>query len=269
MASWYRTFILLFKSEKRLGANQLIDSYAEQSIEDMKNRIINPDTPSILDTIIQAHPYLLEETPPADTPINPADYEPRRIRNLYTHLVTLQQEFIGQSELNYYHAVLVVLLRRKFQPKKTFQTFTELWETQTQYLTDNLSLRWIVSACDTFIDCDPNPTKKALLLNIITLINTVKVYETQQFLYQPNAEIDEQQSAMLYAHHKQLYAGLTYFRLGKDDTLKHMRQRYQQFYDSEPFATTLLLNVFKRLHDNPTAFTTLKHLHKDENSAWW
>ena len=86
MANWYRKFILLFKSEKRLGANQIIDHYAGQNIEAMKSRVIDSDTCSIIDTIIQAHPYLLDDTQ-RDEPINPLmDYEPRRIRNLYTHL---------------------------------------------------------------------------------------------------------------------------------------------------------------------------------------
>lgn len=269
MANWYRKFILLFKSEKRLGANQIIDHYAWQNIEAMKSRMIDSDTCSIIDTIIQAHPRLLDDSQ-VDEPIDPLiDYEPRRIRNLYTHLTTLQHEFIGQSELNFYHAILIVLLRRRFQPEKTFQTFTHLWQTQTDYLMDNLSLRWIASACDTFIDFDPKPIRKAILLNIITLINTIKVYETQQYLCHSSASLDEEKSAILYAHHKPLYGGLTYFRLGKDDTLKHMRERYQHFYAEDPFSTTLLLKVFARLHDQPSAFTTLKQLHKDEKSAWW
>lgn len=39
MANGYRKFILLFKSEKRLGANQIIDHYSGQNIEAMKKRI--------------------------------------------------------------------------------------------------------------------------------------------------------------------------------------------------------------------------------------
>lgn len=269
MRRWYRNFILLFKSEKRLGASQLIDNYAQQELEVMKGRIIKTDTASIIDTFIQAHPQLLQQGSLSEAESILADYEPRRIRNLYTHLTHLQQEFIGQSELNYYHAVLIVLLRRRFQPEKTFQTFSALWQNHTQYLCDNLSLRWIASACDTFIDFDSNATRKAILLNVITLINAVKAYETQQFLYHPNAVVDECQAAILSANHKPLYAGLTYFRVGKDDTLKHMRERYNRLYTSDPFATTLLLRVFDRLHDYPTAFATLKQLHKDENSPWW
>lgn len=108
MANWYRKFILLFKSEKRLGANQIIDHYSGQNIEAMKSRMIDSDACSIIDTIIQAHPHLLDDTQ-VDEPINPLkDYEPRRIRNLYTHLTTLQHEFIGQSELSFYHAILIV-----------------------------------------------------------------------------------------------------------------------------------------------------------------
>lgn len=268
MAKWQRKFILLFKSEKRLGANQLIDSYAQHNVEAMKTRLIQANSTSILDTIIQANPHLVaEDTSPA--PHDDTQYEPKRIRDLYTHLTHLQQEFIGQPELHYYHAVLIVLLRRRFQPVKTYQTFCDLWQQQRDYLSQNLTLRWIVSACDTFIDYDPNPTKKAIFLNIITLINTLKVYETQLDLLTDNRTPSPNKIQSHRQSHLPLYDDLRYFRPFTDDTLKHMRQRYQSFAHYDAFATNLLLAVFDRLQSLPTAFSTLKQLHTNEASKWW
>ena len=41
--------------------------------------------------------------------------------NLNHHLNDLRKEFHGATELEYYHAELNVLLRRKFKTKKTFK----------------------------------------------------------------------------------------------------------------------------------------------------
>ncbi|MBP2281072.1 hypothetical protein H4W00_001885 [Psychrobacter sp. PL19] len=249
-SNWYRKLTLLFKSEKTLNANTIIRAFTNKNMDEMKVIIIT-------ETMCE--------------PINSSNNT--RIKDLTRHLDNLKHQFIGQSELCFYHATLIVLLRRDYKPKETFAEFEMIWTIESDYLLNNLSLRWIISACDTFIDHTEDTTRAAILMNVTTLINTLKVYETKQFL-QLNNTIEqetllEDKINALYRTHLPLYDSLTYFRIGTDDTLKNMRLRYQQFYDLDKLATTMLLFVFDRLQNNDSAFSTLRALHKDNKSKWW
>ncbi len=249
-SKWQRKLTLLFKSEKTLNADNIVKTFNHKSIDEMKATII---TASLCD------PTALSKKP--------------RTKNLENHLDNLKHQFIDQSELCFYHATLVVLLRRNYKPAETFTEFETLWITQNDYLLKHLSLRWIVSACDTFIDHSTNKIQAAILMNVTTLINTLRVYETQQFLqFNPNSEslsLITTKVDALYGSDLPLYQGLTYFRIGTDDTLKHMRSRYESFYNTDKLATTMLLSVFDKLQANKSAFSTLRALHKDDSSIWW
>lgn len=258
-SSWQRKLALVFKSEKTLDAPSVIAAFADKTIADMKSTIITPT--------------MCRDSALSDKP---------RVKNLIDHLDNLKHEFIGKSELCYYHATLVVLLRRNCKIKELFAEFESLWEAQTDYLLENLSLRWLACACDTFIDHSPDATRAAILMNVITMVNTLKVYETQQYLQTPTEpsnitlartvstdSLIRDKVDTLYKTHLPLYDGLTYFHIGTDDTLKNMRHRYQKFYEKDKLATTMLLSAFDRLQNNKSAFSTMKALHKDDKSKWW
>lgn len=258
-STWQRKLALVFKSEKTLDAPSVIAAFADKTIADMKSTII---------TSAMCRDSALTDKP--------------RIKNLLDHLDNLQHEFIGQSELCYYHAVLIVLVRRQYKVEELFAEFEQLWESHTEYLLNHLSLRWLVSACDTFVDHSSNTARAAILMNVITMVNTLKIYETQQYLQTPlapstvalentvslNSLIDDKVDS-LYETHLSLYDGLTYFHIGTDDTLKNMRHRYQQFHEKDKLATTMLLFAFDRLQNTKSAFATMKALHKDDKSKWW
>ncbi len=255
-SGWQRKLVTIFRSEKRLGANTIIKNFRDKSIDQMKATII---TESMCD------PEKLTGKP--------------RTKDLFAHLDNIKHQFIGQPELCFYQAALVVLLRREYKPKETFSEFETLWSIEKDYLLDHLSLRWIVSACDTFVDHTENATRAAILMNTTTLINTLRVYETKQFLqlgaansFELKTRIEDNIEA-LYRSDMPLYDGLTYFRIGSDDTLKNMRDRYRKFYDADKLATTILLSVFDRLQNNLqtsySAFATMRSLHRSERSIWW
>lgn len=247
ISGWRRNFILLFKSEKTLNAKGIVNDFGIKSADEMKATII---TESMCDF------DALSDRP--------------RTKDLSTHLDNLKHQFIDHSELCFYHATLIVLLRRNYKSEKTFAKFETLWTTETDYLLKHLSLRWIISACDTFIDHSTDANRAAILLNVVTLINTLKVYETKQFL-QSSAQTPLLTNKInrLYHSDLSLYDGLSYFRIGTDDTLKNMRRRYEKFYDIDKLATTMLLCVFDKLQSNDSAFATLRTLHKDDKSKWW
>lgn len=247
---WQRKAILLFKSEKRLNAGKIVKTFMNKSIDEMKATLI---TQSMCDASAFTH-------------------KPRT-NDLTAHLENLKHQFIGQSELCFYHATLVVLLRRNYKPKEIFAEFEQLWDTEMDYLLKHLSLRWIVSACDTFVDHSTDITRAAILMNITTLVTTLRVYESKHFLLRPanskSLPLLNDNIEAFYRSDIPLYDGLTYFRAGSDDTLKNMRKRYENFYKSDKLATTILLSVFDKLQKNNSAFSTMRSLHKSEKSEWW
>lgn len=249
-SGWQRKLILLFKSERTLNAGAIISTFNDKSIEEMKATII---TEPVYDFAA------LSNKP--------------RIKDLSGHLDKLKHQFIGQSELCFYHTTLIVLLRRGYKTDVTFSEFERLWETETNYLLNHLSLRWIISACDTFVDHSSDATRAAILMSITTLITTLRVYETKHFLQLPSnskpLQLVNDKIDALYRSDLPLYDGLTYFRVGSDDTLKNMRSRYEQFSEADKLASTILLSVFDRLQTNDSAFSILRSLHKSERSKWW
>ncbi len=248
--NWQRRLLLVFRSEKRLNAGKIIKNYEGKSFDDMK---VTTLTESMCD--IEA---LTDE---------------RKSTDLENHLNNLKYQSLGESELCFYHNTLVILMRRKYKIAKTFAEFERLWLAESDYLLENLSLRWIVSACDTFIDHSNNTHRAAILMNVVTLMNTLRAYETKNFL-QRSADTDSmplisEKTDMLYAGDLPLYNGLTYFRIGTDDSLRNMRKRYHKFYKADKLATSMLLAVFEKLQHTDSAFATLRTLHRDDWSKWW
>lgn len=255
---WQRKAQLLFKSEKLLGAEEIFSYFSQFSMAQMKEAPITSQL-QIFDSIVPS------PTPPDEE----NTLTPKRLKDLHSHFARLQQEFLGQRLICLYHAVLIVLLRRGFQTLQTFTAFETLWQLESGYLLNHLSLRWLVSSADTFVDFSPNPTRQALFLNVPTLVNTLKVYETQRDLLTDNTLPLSEKIQAQQQQHLALYDGLRYFRVGTDDTLKNMRARYEKFAAIDPFATQFLLAVFDRSQQQPSAFAMLKSLHTDKKSQWW
>lgn len=249
-ANWQKKLLLLFRSEKRLNAGKVVNNYNDKSFDEMKATTI---TESMCD--IKA---LTDE---------------RKSTDLESHLNNLKYKSLGESELCFYHNTLVILIRRKYKIAKTFAEFERLWEAESDYLLEHLSLRWIVSACDTFIDHSDDTCRAALLMNVVTLMNTLRTYETKNFLQLPatseSLPLLTEKTDMLYAGDLPLYDGLTYFRIGTDDSLRNMRKRYNKFQKVDKLATSILLSVFEKLQHTDSAFATLRTLHRDDWSKWW
>lgn len=249
-SSWQRKLLLVFLSEKRLNAGKIIKSYDDKSFDEMKSTILTESMCNI--------ETLTDE---------------RKSKDLENHLNNLKHQSIGQPELCFYHNTLVILIRRKYKISQTFAEFEKLWESESDYLLEHLSLRWIVSACDTFIDHSDSPCRAAILMNVVSMMNTLRAYETKSFLQSSDtskpAALLSEKTDMLYAGDLPLYNGLTYFRIGTDDSLRNMRKRYNTFLKADKLATNILLAVFEKLQHTDTAFVTLRTLHRDDWSKWW
>ncbi|WP_027488332.1 hypothetical protein [Allorhizobium undicola] len=190
-------------------------------------------------------------------------------KSLDLHLANLRREFSAQPELVFYHAKLIVLLRREFEVKETFAQFRALWEAEAEFLVRHLNLRWLVSAADSFADHDPDPAVRASATLVSVLVNTVKIYETERVLADPPpapispSSIDQVQQELV-----PLFSGLSCFTIGTDDTWRNTRWRMDGLMERPPVGL-ILKTVFDRLQEEDTAFHRLKLLHQRERTGWW
>lgn len=185
------------------------------------------------------------------------------------HLANLRQEFSGQPELVYHHAKLIVLARREFRTEETFAKFKGLWDREAEFLCHHLNIRWLVSACDTFADHDPDPATRNAALMVSMLVNTVKIYESERYITDASADVvDKDRVERLQTDLVSLFEGLSCFTVGTDDTLRNMRWRLDAVFSEGPVGL-IFKTVFDRLQVNDTAFARLRALHQRDRTGWW
>ena len=190
-------------------------------------------------------------------------------KDLQEHYANLRQEFSGHSELAFHHAMLIVLIRREFELKKTFIRFESLWEQHGDWLLKNLNIRWLMSASDTFADHSQDSTQRALALATITLVNTVKAYETENIMtHHTVSQYDPQVVAKVQKEAIPLLEGMSCYSIGTDDTLRNMVWRMK---DIAPDYITgqILLEIFNRMSSLPTAFGRMRQVHTRQKTQFW
>ena len=200
-----------------------------------------------------------------------AEYAYGSLPDLQSHLQRLRREFVGQSELLYHHAALIVLIRRESDVARNFARFKHLWLAEQDFLAEQLDLRWLVAACDTLIDHDPDLALRAALMNGVLLVNTVKLQETERLLQaQGGAADDPQALAALQSRRIGLCDGLSAFVAGTDDTLRNMRWRLEKICAVHPLGDIAMV-IFDRLQrpTNDNVFSRFRRRHTRDRTRWW
>ncbi|MBJ2153570.1 hypothetical protein [Paracoccus sp. IB05] len=92
----------------------------------------------------------------------------------------LSKTFEGQSELELLHAVAISYLRRDTpHTQKAWKLFRRLWAEQSGFLVERLSVRWLISALQTFYDHSDVPDERSAGGMGFIYGNLIKVYETE------------------------------------------------------------------------------------------
>lgn len=191
------------------------------------------------------------------------------IASLDEHLANLRVEFAGQPELLYEHGKLIILIRRGFEVAQNYARFRRLWDEESAFLCEKLNLRWLVSAADTIADHDSDMGQRAIGMVSSTLANTVKIYETDRFLFGTSSkEPLPARMEDLDQNRRNLFDGMRLFLVGSDDTLRNMRWRLEPFF-SQGAAGELARTVYDRMQVHDTAFSRLRNLHHRDRTRWW
>ena len=175
--------------------------------------------------------------------------------DLAEHLLRLRTEFVGQPELLYRHAQLIVLVRREVDVRANCERFERLWLAETPFL------------------CSQDPVLRAMCLGAVALVNTVKLQETERLLLGQNALAAPDRPEALETLRTQrvnLFDGLSAFIPGTDDTLRNMRWRLDDVCALHPLGA-VVLEIFDRLQQpgNDNVYLRFRQRHTREKTGWW
>jgi len=189
---------------------------------------------------------------------------------LEEHFIALSDEFVGQSELCFTHAKIIVFIRRDFESKNYYSLFEQLWKEEKDYLLKNLNTRWLISAVDTFADFSDDDSIKGLSVACSCLLNTVKMQESERFITNAHSFIDDKEKITRLDNEERisLFDGISVFKIGTDDTLRNMRWRIDKAAKIN-IAGQILLEIFLRLQEHDTVFKRFKDKHKRNKTGWW
>lgn len=190
-------------------------------------------------------------------------------KGITQHLHNLRAEFAGQAELLYYHAQLIVLIRREYQVAEQFALFERLWDKEAEFLRQQLNTRWLISAADTFADHSSDASTRSLALAASLLVNTVKLQETERYLQAAEHLSDEpKRQQQLQTGRVALFDGTSAFAVGTDDTLRNLRWRLDAISTLNPMGE-ILSELFQRLQTHDTVYQRFRQRHTRAKTAWW
>ncbi|MBZ9990508.1 hypothetical protein LB572_25730 [Mesorhizobium sp. BH1-1-5] len=187
-----------------------------------------------------------------------------RKEDLAEHLKMVRQEFVGKTEVEYALAAIIVLLRRRVAEERCWSRFQKIWKEAGPLLLERLNTRWLVSACDTIADHSSDRTERALGLAGSLLVNTVKLYETENWM----KDNEPGEYERLPEGSTTLFDGVTPFIVGGGDMVANLNARLKSLCEKPTIASTILLELFRRLHQSNTVFRRFHLLHSIESTKW-
>jgi hypothetical protein len=189
--------------------------------------------------------------------------------SLEEHCRMLAREFVGRSELEFYHALLTVLIRRQLVGSEPVRRFLHLWETETDFLVTHLDSRWLVSACDTLCDHASEGSERALALSVVLTVNTIKLYETERMLARDSMPEPAAGGNAPPPGRLELFDGLSVFMAGSGDMVANLYRRATGLANqiSGP-AGRILLEILTRLKTQPTAYKRFRDCHVNPATLW-
>lgn len=209
-------------------------------------------------------PVLKSSVVAGDAPIPAAGVKP----GLNDHAEMLRLEFVGQSQLALYHALLNVLLRRGIDVAVNVGRMRQLWREEREFLLERLDSRWLVSACDTIADHFPEPEEKATALIGSVLVNVVKLYETERLAAFGSAR-GETVGPHRWTGPQELFDGIVAFSLGTGDMVLNLHRRLDALTRASPTtAAAILRELIRRVNAHNTVLSRFRKVHTKDVTRW-
>lgn len=174
--------------------------------------------------------------------------------DFFEHMNELRSEFLERSELLHVHAGCVVALRRRLAVDHFLPLYLRLWREERAFLLRELSLRWLVSACDTLVDQGETPVQRAVALNGSMLANSMKLAETERL--RTRAAGDDSEAPRQRRSPAGLFDGMTTFRPG-GDMIDNLFRRLDRVATLDDIAGPILQEVARRVKQADTVLRRL------------
>jgi hypothetical protein len=153
----------------------------------------------------------------------------------------LRHSFQGSSELCYFHAELIVKIRRGIDVSSNWATFSTLWQCEGKYLCSKLNSRWLLSALDTFAD-HGTPLERPTALMIVTFFNAIRLAESERI-----GEVDIPIAGKdLPPARLPLWDGIETYNFAKGDMLRNMIQRMRRVAAEQQSLSMIMETMFSR-----------------------
>ena len=185
--------------------------------------------------------------------------------DLTAKLEEVRRSFEGTSELCYFHAELIVRIRRGIDVSTNWLAFCLLWEQECDFLCKRLNSRWLISALDTYADCG-QPLQRPRALISIALFNTIRLSETERALF--SGETHKPQGAVnLYKQDMaQLWDGIETYNLRRGDMVWNMLRRIRRCLAPDPILKAIFETLLARALQSDTLITRINQVseHSDK-----
>ena len=175
-------------------------------------------------------------------------------RDLAEHIEMLRREFVGQSALLLLHAETIVRIRRQVEPDDSTALFWRMWREEGPFLLEQLDSRWLVSACDTIADVSVDAREGTMALLASTLVNTVKLYETEGLIDGSDPPEPGRYDVQKVQGRVSLFDGLAAYCLGPGNMIGNLLARIDAVSDPGGTADQILQELIRRLYRNNTVF---------------
>jgi hypothetical protein len=187
-----------------------------------------------------------------------------RDQDIKKHCLKVYKNFANKSELEFFHAYLIVHIRREIEIEWCVKNFYLLWEKEITFLCNKLSSRWLVSACDTIIDHPNNTVNQALCIAGSLFINTIKLYETENLMLADKSYQKNDPSLM----EEKLIDGLTPYAVGRGDMIINMFRRINGCENKDEIGFKILKELIKRMHTHDSVYRRMAEKHTNPKTIW-
>jgi hypothetical protein len=186
--------------------------------------------------------------------------------DLREHFTMLKLEFGGKTELEFYHALLIVLIRREIDLSESVVRFKNLWAAETNFLVKNLDSRWLVSACDTITDYWPSSEERALAASASLFANTCKLYETERWA---TGQSRGRKAYRPIEGRVPLHDGMSAFTIGDGNMLFNLHRRVRGVCKTESVAGSIFIELLRRASECDTVYGRFRQVHNNDATRWW
>ena len=180
------------------------------------------------------------------------------------HLIGLQSEHMGRPMATLCHAALIVLIRREIALEDALTRYFALWDSHADTLLAGLTLRWLVSAADTFADHGRTEADRVAGLAAALFVNTIKLYETERHYLMDIPFTEEIRDDTTKPFDLD---GIVPFQQ-RGDTVGNMFKRKDRVVQNLGGSGRILSTVVQRAGELDTVYTRMRAIHTGKGHKW-